>query len=642
MIIISPPDPPDRRGGARGVIGVAHTREGEKQRKRKQRARKYEERKKFIAVLDMETDPFDNQSKSKIHPFLCILYSENFDPIIIWEENFERFLDAVIAAIEGLPGAYTIFAHNGGKFDYLFLVSRLRGEVSFKGRGIMCARIGKHELRDSFHIIPEKLANFQKDKFDYTCLEKSKRANYKQQIIDYCLADCRYLLDIVKSFVDQFGLKLSIGQAAIARIREHYEVKNFSSSWDKMIRQYYFGGRVECIQGAGLFNGPLSLIDVNSLYPHVMAAYEHPIGDFHDYEIRQGPPGNDTVFVRLWCRNKGALIKRNELGETVATELEGEFRTTIWEYEAALRHGLISDVHVIASIDCANRTNFSKFVLPLYENRITTKRELARMKAVGMEGTTAFIDMKKDDIFYKLLLNNGYGKFAQDPTRYKKYYITDPGQMPPPVWWSTIYAMDDENEMAKYVQPRFQSDLYWVWVKPDPGFRYRNVGTAASITGAARAVLLNALHHAIDPIYCDTDSIICRGWDDNLCIDKSALGAWDLEDEFTKVIVAGKKLYGVWHKTPKNRTAEELKNGLAREYTIKSKGVSGLTWRDLEDMLGGTAKHTINRGVTLDRYGAQRYIERDIRVTTRLNLEQFLEREANGYTSDAGVGRLCV
>ena len=79
----------------------------------------------------------------------------------------------------------------------------------------MAARIGKHELRDSYHIIPEKLANWKKDDFDYSKLARGNRKRFRDEIIRYCINDCAYLLDIVKSFVGTYGLKLSIGQAAI-------------------------------------------------------------------------------------------------------------------------------------------------------------------------------------------------------------------------------------------------------------------------------------------------------------------------------------------------------------------------------------------------------------------------------------------
>lgn len=612
---ISPPDSQERRGGARPVKPRETPATTGAERKKKHREKKRQEQQRCIAILDFETDPFDNISRDFIFPFLAILYGDDFEPVIIWDEDHDKFVAAVIRAIEALPGRYIVYAHNGGKFDFLFLVHALRGDVKFKGRGIMSARIGNHELRDSFHIIPEKLASYQKDSFDYKKLVRGKRATYREEIIRYCLADCRYLLEIVKPFIERFGLKLSIGQAAMAEIRQHYEITKFSAGWDAYVRQFYFGGRVQCLKGSGEFVGDYKLIDVNSLYPSVMAAYNHPTGGFHEYEIHGGPIRENTFFVKLWCKNRGALISRSETGETIATQTEGVFNTTIHEFNVAVKHGLISDIQIIECLDCIKQTDFKNFVIPLYENRLKTKAALAELKAKKLDTTATFIDLKRDDIFYKLLLNNGYGKFCQDPRRYKEHYITDANEQPPDEWFSSIYDLG-YPDCEKHLQAAFESDRYWIWSKPSPSFRYNNVGTGASITGAARAVLLDALQYTRSPIYCDTDSIICTGWDERqLQIDKTALGAWDLEDEFSRVLIAGKKLYAEWHKEPKRRTVEELERGLDPCYTVKSKGTAGVTWQEMLRMVDGESIVKVNRAPTLTKFGTQNYIERTIRST---------------------------
>jgi DNA polymerase type B, organellar and viral len=628
----SPPDAPERRGKwQRGGSPLPML-----ERTRKYRAKLASTRKRDIAILDMETDPFDNGNDDAIFPFLAVLYSDQFDTIVIWEEDHERFIAAVIATIAALPRKFTIYAHNGGKFDFLFLISALRGDVRFKGRGIMSARVGKHDLRDSFHIIPEKLAAYQKDVFDYTQLRKQRRANFRDQIIAYCIADCRYLLELVRAFIDQFGLKLSIGQAAMAKIKEHYTIEKFSAGWDAYVRKWYFGGRVQCLQGAGDFTGDYKLIDVNSLYPYVMATYNHPIGGFYDYTITQGPVCEQTAFVKLRCKNRNALIARAITGETTAAITEGVFHTTIHEYRTALQYGLISDVEIIECLDCREQTRFDKFVDPLYANRIATKQAMGELKAAGKVATTEYTERKKDDIFYKLLLNNGYGKFCQNPARFREHYLTDPDEQPEAKWFDSVYeaiedakiqlamvaSQDEERIASKHLadlraclQPNFESERYWIWRKPSPSMRFNNVGTGASITGAARAVLLEALQHTRNAIYCDTDSIICESFDDRIHVHASELGAWDLEDEFTRVLIAGKKLYGVWHKKPKARTASELERGLDPCYTIKSKGTAGMTWDELRSLLGGNHVVKKNAAPTLTKYGEQRYISRSIRAT---------------------------
>jgi len=583
------------------------------ERARKAKSQKKAERHSRIAILDMETDPFDKVGQTRIHPFLAVLYSDDFEPVVIWEEHFDTFTHLLCKAIEALPGEYTIYAHNGGRFDFMFLIHKMRGEISFKGRGIMDARIGRHHLRDSFHLIPERLAAYQKDAFDYKKLYKNKRRQHRDEIIRYCINDCRYLLDLVKKFIGDFGLKLSIGQAAMCELKKHYEVEKFTDGWDAFVRQYFFGGRVECIRGRGTFEGPFKLVDVNSMYPYVMANYQHPIGGFTDYHLRAGIPQNDTVFVDVTCHNRGALIGRTSQGETTANIPHGRFMTTIWEFETALKYNLISNVQVHYSLDCKKRSDFSMFVVPLYEKRIALKQFMNELRKSGQELSQAFIEAKKDDMFYKFLLNNGYGKFAQNPRRFKEHYITDSNELPPDAWFKSMKHLH-EDERAKYLLPEFESDLYWIWSKPAPSFTFNNVGTAASITGASRAVLLEALRLVRDPIYCDTDSIICRDTG-RLELDKSKLGAWDLEDEFKRVVITGKKLYAVEHMKPKVRSAEDLERGLSPLYTVKSKGTSGLDWKDMLKMNDGASVEKTNPGPTLTRRGEQFYLTRAIRAT---------------------------
>lgn len=573
------------------------------------------QRKANIAVLDFETDPFDNKSKDRISPFAACLYSERFEPVVIWEENFEAFVTAVLAAMEALPEAYTIYAHSGGRFDYMFLIHKLRGAVMFKGSGLMSVKFDRHELRDSFHIIPDSLSEIQKDDFDYKWMHRTERASHRQQIIEYMIHDCQYLYGIVKAFRARFGAKLTIGQAAMAEVGRNYSVKRFSEGFDKDIREFYFGGRVQCLQGRGKFTGAYKLFDVNSEYPYVMATRQHPIGDFCDYTVREGGPvREDTIFIKLECDNRNALVGRDDEGHTTTEIPHGVFKTTIFEFEVACRYGLISNVNILRCYDCKERTDFSKFVLPLYDMRLQTKRQLDLMKKAGDTVSAKYFDTKKDDTFYKLILNNCYGKFAINPRRYKEHYITDPGEYPPDEWMKSIADITDPVKRFEYEQPLFECDLYWIWHKPNPRWNFRNVGVAASITGAARALLLEGIQHATDPIYCDTDSIICRDLS-GVAIDKVQLGAWDLEDTFSEVLITGKKLYGVKHSSPKARTQKQIDRGMHSEYTIKSKGTAGITWAEMESILDGAIVAKKSFAPSFDRYGGQEYITRRIRAT---------------------------
>ena len=568
---------------AKSRNGEARSRREYDQKYRgKMKARKIDN----IAILDFETDPFDNVTEEFIFPFVAVLYSDNFETIVIWEEDNKTFIEKVVAAIESLPDAYTIYAHNGGKFDYMFLMSKLKGRMLFKGRGIMTAEIGNHELRDSFHIIPDRLANYKKDKIDYQDMKKGKRTARKDEIIRYCINDCKYLLDIVKGFAQRFGLKLSIGQAAMAKIRENYKFERLSEKQDEFFRDYFFGGRVECLQGRVKKTEHYKLYDVNSMYPYAMAHYQHPIGNLY---FQTNTIGKDTIFIDIECESDGAFILKNGI-ETVAPKTgRHRFKTTIWEYKIAKKYNLIRNEIIHSCVDMPLRSDFSKFVLPLYNERQNLKAKLSEMKKTGNEHLREYDELVKDDMFMKFLLNNGYGKFAQNPRKYKENYVTEPGGVP------------EDGEEKWEGKPQFQCDDYWIWQRPSPSDRFNNVATGASITGAARSILLEAICLSEGAIYCDTDSLICRELS-GVKIHKTELGAWDLETEMSEVIICGKKLYGY----------TKLSDG---KHITKAKGSSQLGYDKILELFDGGEIISVSKGPTLTKTGSQYYMKRRINAT---------------------------
>lgn len=538
-----------------------------------------------IAILDMETDPFDNDNQNDIYPFLAVLYSGDFC-YVIWQENWQRLIEELLGLIESLNGRYLIYAHNGGRFDYMFLVHKLRGQVSFKGRSLMSAKIGQHELRDSLHIIPEALENAAgKERIDYGWFTKRERQKHRTEIIEYCISDCKYAFGIVSAFIERFGTPLTIGQAAIRELRKEYDVARLSDGTDALFRKWFLGGRVDCF-GSGLFSGDFRVYDVNSMYPSVMANYPHPIGS--DFLVNDRIRSN-TVFITLECNNYGAFLSRKEHGGLTSQLRHGVFHTTIWEYEVAMRHGLISNSKIIQTVEFNKFSDFSKFVIPLYEGR----KRVRELKKKAEQSGDQYMARKyaQDEKFMKYLLNNAYGKFAQNSRRWKNYFISDPNDKP------------DIEELSDI--PEVLNNDYWIWSKPCPDLRFNNVATAASITGAARSVLLDALVASHSPLYCDTDSIICSRLDDSVKIDAFELGAWDLEAKANMFIGAGKKLYG-YHMPDKEPP---------KDYHIRAKGMNGVTWQDLLDISHGKVLSKTMNAPTLTKDGAQHYITRELRNT---------------------------
>lgn len=590
--------------------------------KRTYRAKQKQHKIEHIAILDFETDPFDEKRpEEKIKPFLAVLHSSQFPDVIIWEEDENLFYEKIIAAIEAIPERFVIYAHNGGKFDFLFFVHKIRGAVSFKGRGLMLATVGNCELRDSFHIIPDRLANWKKDEFDYAKLHRTRRNKNREDIIKYCLKDCVYLLQIVTLFVKDFGFKLSIGQAAISQLRKGgYNVKRISEYRDEQLRPYLFGGRVECLAGKGLFaqgsGATYKLYDVNAMYPDRMANCEHPIGN--QYFPRRGEPNSFTAFLNISCRNYGALVGRGENGETTSAIEYGNFYTTIHEYRTALELGLIEDIEIHWCIDCEEFSSFERFAAPLYEKRALEFKPWLKANK-HLEGTDAYDYVKKDDMFYKFLQNNCWGKFTQNPRRYFESYITNPGERPDGV------TEDDDGGWGPL--PKIEASTHVIWQRPSKPWRFFNVGTGASITGAARAKLMRAINSAVDPIYCDTDSVICRDLPD-VHISATDLGAWDIEAEFSEVIVAGKKLYAC-------RDIRYADFGSRDALKVRSKGVQFFdtvayendkrraaeqerVWGEMRALLDDDYIKTLtSRAPTLTKAGTQAYGSRRVRATAQ-------------------------
>jgi hypothetical protein len=596
------------------------------------RVRAKAKRRQNIAILDLETDPFDHEGQSPIHPFLAIVYSSEFSTIVVWDSDWERLVQTLIDRLEQIAEPFTIYAHNGGRFDYMFFMHHLDGRCKFKGRALMSAKLGKHELRDSLHIIPESLKNAnRKIEFDYRKMHRSLREKHRSEIIAYCEEDCKATFEMVRSFVDKFGMPMTIGQAAMTELKKHHSFKRLSEPSDRYLRQWFFGGRVECFAKGHFRHGPFKLFDVHSMYPSVMAHVRHPTGAEFFVNDRVT---TKTAFIHLRCHNKGAFVSRLKTGELTTSQQIGEFWTTIHEFDMARSLGLIDRWNIIKTIDFLEWSDFSGFVLPLYEKREHLKQVLkANPNAYDAQA------IKQDIKFYKYLLNNAYGKFAQNPRRFKEFYLTPPGERPPLDWLYAgieVQAEREERECISQLSPqeriehanwrhtasadelekrkqdrietvkRFrclpdeETSKYTVWAIPCTEWRFNNVATAASITGAARAKLMRAIHSAVDPLYCDTDSIICRDLGGHT-ITASDLGTWNLEAEIGEVIIAGKKLYAY-------RT-------LGGREVIRAKGNQGVTWAQMEAIVKGQVIRQTMRAPTITRGQQQRYITRELRMT---------------------------
>ena|ERR1700722_15884775 len=475
---------------------------------------------KPIYTLDIETDPFLHGRDP--HPFCVGLYTGD-EWFHTWGKNCIQKMQTIL---HGLPPGI-VYAHNGGKFDYYFCMDWIssRHRVMFINGRIVRANMwmpdgNTHELRDSYAIMPFALKQFEKDEIDYRTFEKGYRERHKKKILSYLKTDCMSLHKLCVSFFDMFGDNITIGGTSMKQLKKLHKFDELTAEQDGVIRKsYYYGGRVQCFesgirvprQGEKFY-----AYDLNQCYPYSMRNFNHPISD--PIVRRGGPITDKTFFVTVEGRNYGAFPQRTDDGLRFDIR-NGIFSVSIHEFLAAVDTAKFEVQSIREVVDFERSGNFHTFVNKYHHLR----------RAAQLSGD------KIGALFYKYVCNSAYGKFAQNPESYKDYMITDA--------YTNLSVQLNDAEW----EPCVVNDGagYIVWQKPSQMDTRYNVATGASITGAARSLLIRALAHAKRPLYCDTDSIVCEGLE-GVRIDDTELGAWKVEKIGDRMAIGGRKLYALF------------------------------------------------------------------------------------------------
>lgn len=482
---------------------------------------------KTICVVDTETDPFKEGRVPK--PF-CVGFYDGENYIDFWGEDCVEQFFGEIAHRTDRGDELMIYAHNGGNFDFHFFQDYLNDDQSplLIGGRITQAYYSGQEFRDSYKILPAPLSAYKKDDIDYAWFEADKREAHKATILEYMQSDCVYTHELISKFHATFGSKITIGQAAIDCLTSTVGYAKLTQHQDAIFRNWFFGGRTQAFETGVLRpreGKRFKVYDVNSMYPYAMGAFTHPVGSA--MEINQTLDGPNMVFAKIECSvNDGAFPRTLEDGSLDFTGGPGVYFVTNHELEAALELGLVKVKKVISAVHMPLQVTFEEFVDRFYKLRLLAKAD-------GDDAMT---------LIYKLLLNNAYGKFAQDSNRYKQWWLGNYTALPPGYEEDRYDGLENPGGWRVHSTPLGNN----LWCRANrQGWRgYRNVRIAASITGAARSLLLRGLAKADRPIYCDTDSIICEGLD--VDSDPKRLGAWKLEAEGDRLAIAGKKLYALF------------------------------------------------------------------------------------------------
>ncbi len=295
---------------------------------------------KKLAVMDFETDPFKH-GRNPV-PFSFGFYDgENY--VEYWgDDSIEQF----IRVIDDYREPLLIYAHNGGKFDFLYFIKYFSENIRIINGRVVEGHIGIHTLRDSYAILPMPLSDYRKDDIDYDKLEKKCREQHKIEILSYQKTDCIALFELISAFWKEFGDVLTIGSAAMRELKKFHKFDTGGATYDKFFREYYFGGRSQCFE-TGIINDDIKIYDVNSMYPHVMHSKLHPVGTEHIYNTRVN---NKTSFVMFEGENYNALPIRTKTGLNFNVP-RGTFKTSIHEFNIGLETKTIKPKKIIHTVE---------------------------------------------------------------------------------------------------------------------------------------------------------------------------------------------------------------------------------------------------------------------------------------------------
>ena len=546
-----------------------------------------DKRRKLITI-DAETDPFKYGRVPK--PFIWAAF----------DGERCRFFEHGGELVAWLSEQHAVaYAHNGGRFDFLFLIDYME---PYKRLRIVNGRtgafsIGKCVFRDSYLILPTPLSAYKKDEIDYRLFEANRRGapGAMEKIKRYLEGDCRYLYELVAGFRERYGSALTLASSAVALLRDMTGLTfpNTGRLHFSTFHPYYYGGRVECFEH-GIHDGKkLDLYDVNSQYPTAMVQ-RHGWGT--DYECRASVPDDEGFlsrsFITLETEALGAFPFRTEKGtlDFPADQVRRVFNVTGWEYIAARDLGILGDARVSACYTLKESVSFRGYVEPLFEEK------------------AALPDKSAERLYVKLFLNSLYGKASADPRKYREYTILKRNDVDPTNGAILHDDFRDDYRLESFIGSRAQLALVSRPV-PDYAQRFYNVATGASITGYARAMLLRAIRACKRPYYCDTDSLLAEGFAGDI---GAGLGQWKHEGTFTRVAIAGKKLYAFSDGRPWSWWGEGGRPPPG--WKIATKGVR-LTGPEVRRIAEGKTIEAKKEAPTMSLKGGASFVKRKIRST---------------------------
>lgn len=396
--------------------------------------------------------------------------------------------------------------------------------------------------------------------------------------LEYCRRDTEIVYDFVSVMLERYEnqdlkVKATLPAMTIQLMGQFTEIPKNIIPLDiqEFFRRGYYGGRVEIFDTSEL-TGKINYYDFNSLYPSVMKNHVYPQLDTW-LKIKSPDFSQEGMAdIELYYPDNNI----NSL--PVKTEKEiiypyGKMRGT-WcypEIRQAIEDGAKIN-HVYNAIEFSKTCRpFYDYVSFCYEKRLEAKEK----------------NDKLDDVFYKLMMNSLYGKFAMG---------------------SELFMIYNDKEMTM-----------------EGRASYVNVIWSAYVTCYGRLKLLKALRSVSNIFYCDTDSLFTF---DELETGKE-LGALKLEGSFSKCKFLGNKIYTLTDGKGKvEEKAKGVNKSVAGDFIRTGRAVyrKPMRYRESRKSLGGKA----NKWYFVEKELKKKYEKRKINLdgTTRAwDLQEYYQTQ---------------
>lgn len=515
----------------------------------------------FFFVCDIENNPdgsvisIDSAWRNDTHVIEHVLH-----------DTWEAWIDWLIPMARNDKRFRTVYAHNGGGWDWLSLASYLVTDGQRKRQTITVACAASKMITmtvkfadqfsihfcDSLQLLRSSLDKLGKSfvgrgKIDTGGLlphqmERVKMLEYQRGDTELLLLVLEKALELIREKVakiDTFGF--TVGSTAMKVFKTMALKEPISIPWNPIEREFfregYTGGRVE-VFAHGHYER-VRVYDVNSLYPYAMLTTDVPLSDrtMETTTINEGCVGVFRITFRQHRKDIPAVLTKGGKGIYAGSGVY--FSPEIL---------LLREVDPQAEIEVEKGYEFvdTGKVFQDYVN------SLYALRLADPDGPLSLL--------CKYLLNSLYGKFGQKTEREQivcfndleeiANMIPDEGESPVPI--------NEEKGIYKLVK--------------EQACAFEHIGIAGMITATARVILFRGILAAGSGavIYCDTDSVHTTGEMPPEMTGKK-LGQFKLEFD-GEGVYCGKKLYGL--RDNHGRSIPRQYPACDRAAKIRAKGVS--------------------------------------------------------------------